>query len=213
MFRALEKLTEGQAEKVLSTAKNENGFEAWRQLHLAFEPQLEAQRNAVLLDLRSIPPSTSIADTKSKLLELKVRIKKAEDILIEGVADIQKVTALLQILDPITKQHTGTCADLKFNQFFIIVMKFTNSSSSSMSTATSPPVAAVNIPQGQEEMQAASGYEEYPEGGIYGVGKGSNGGCNICWSHRKGLRFQIWSNYVESSKTSCKCRGNVLSKE
>ena len=48
LYRALEKLTEGEAEKVLTTVTDENGFEAWRQLHLVFEPQLEAQRNAVL---------------------------------------------------------------------------------------------------------------------------------------------------------------------
>ena len=38
LYRALEKLTEGEAARVLSTFKDDNGFEAWRQLHLRFEP-------------------------------------------------------------------------------------------------------------------------------------------------------------------------------
>ena len=38
LYRALERLTDGEASKVLSTVKDENGFEAWRQLHLRFEP-------------------------------------------------------------------------------------------------------------------------------------------------------------------------------
>ena len=34
LYRALEKLTEGEAQKVISTVAGENGPEAWRQLHL-----------------------------------------------------------------------------------------------------------------------------------------------------------------------------------
>ena len=49
LYRALEKLTDGEAAKVISTVREENGFEAWRQLHLRFEPELEAQKNVVLL--------------------------------------------------------------------------------------------------------------------------------------------------------------------
>ena len=44
LFRALEKITAGEAAKVVSTVGEENGFEAWRQLHLRFEPELEAQK-------------------------------------------------------------------------------------------------------------------------------------------------------------------------
>ena len=41
LYRALEKLTDGEAARVISTVGNENGFEAWRQLHLRFRPELE----------------------------------------------------------------------------------------------------------------------------------------------------------------------------
>ena len=44
LYRALEKLVDGEAAKVVSTVAEENGFEAWRQLHLRFEPELEAQK-------------------------------------------------------------------------------------------------------------------------------------------------------------------------
>ena len=54
VWRALKGLTEGEARKVLNAVKSENGFEAWRQLHLRFEPELEAQKNTVLMDLHNI---------------------------------------------------------------------------------------------------------------------------------------------------------------
>ncbi len=62
----------------------------------------------VLLELHSTPAATTIEETKAKLVELKVRIAKAEDILGSAVTDMQKKTALLQVMDPITKQHAAT---------------------------------------------------------------------------------------------------------
>ena len=56
LYRALEKLTEGEAFKVISTVADENGFEAWRQLHLRFEPQLQAQKNTTVLRRAEAPP-------------------------------------------------------------------------------------------------------------------------------------------------------------
>ena len=116
LYRALEKLTAGEAAKVISTVSDENGFEAWRQLHLRFEPELEAQKNVVLLELHSIPPATSIEETKAKLVELRCRIAKAEDILGDPIQQMQKMTALLQVIDPITKQHTATLKELDLLQ-------------------------------------------------------------------------------------------------
>ena len=98
---------------------------------MRFEPELEAQKNTVPLELHSIPVSSSVEETKNKLVELKVRIARAEDILGEKITDMQKKTALLQILDPITKQHTANVqGSSKFDQFYTVVMNFTNNASS-----------------------------------------------------------------------------------
>jgi len=126
LYRALEKLTEGEAQKVISTVAGENGFEAWRQLHLRFEPELEAQKNTVLLELHNIPAAHTIDETKIRIVELKVRIARAEDILGMQIQDMQKMTALLQVIDPVTKQHTATMKSSDFNDFYTRVMNFTN---------------------------------------------------------------------------------------
>ena len=81
---------DGEAAKVVSTVAEENGFEAWRQLHLRFEPELEAQKNVVLVELHTIPQAHSIEETKTKMVELRVRIAKAENILGQSLQEIQK---------------------------------------------------------------------------------------------------------------------------
>ena len=81
LYKSLGKLSDGEAAKVISTVKDENGFGAWRQLHLRFEPELEAQKNVVLMDLHNMTAATTIEETKNKMVELKVRITKAENIL------------------------------------------------------------------------------------------------------------------------------------
>ena len=129
LYRALEKLTSGEAARVISTVRAENGFEAWRQLHLRFEPELEAQKNTVLYDLHSIEAARTIEDTKLKLVELKVRIARAEDVLDEPLHSIQKKTAMLHILDPISKQHMANTKYDDFNDFYTAIMNFANNAS------------------------------------------------------------------------------------
>ena len=115
LYRAIEKLTEGEAAKVVSTVNEENGFEAWRQLHLRFEPELEAQKNTVLLELHNMIAANTIEETKGKMVELRVRIAKAESASGMKVEDMQKKTALLQILDPVTKQHMAKVTNAEFS--------------------------------------------------------------------------------------------------
>ena len=81
-YCALEKLTEGEASTVMiGTVAEENGFEEFRQLNVHFETELVVQNNIVLLELDNIAPATSIEGTKMKIVEIKVRIARAEDIL------------------------------------------------------------------------------------------------------------------------------------
>ena len=80
-WRLIKRFTSGEAKRIITSVNKDNGFEAWRQLHLRFEPELEAQKNVVLVELHNIPGASTIEETKAKLVELKVRITKAEDIL------------------------------------------------------------------------------------------------------------------------------------
>ena len=171
LYRALEKLTSGEAARVISTVRAENGFEAWRQLHLRFEPELEAQKNTVLYDLHSIEAAKSIEDTKIKLVELKVRIARAEDVLDEPLHGIQKKTAMLHILDPISKQHMANTKYDDFNDFYTAIMNFANNASTG--TAESRPVNKVDSVKKEDEMRS-----EADGGWLNGFARA--GQCHIC---------------------------------
>ena len=106
VYRALEKLTDREAAKVLSTVEDGSGFEAWRQLHLRLEPELETQRNVIFTDLHNITAAKNIDEARGTMVELGVRITKAENTLRIEVQKMQKMNALLHIIDPITRQHS-----------------------------------------------------------------------------------------------------------
>ena len=80
---------------MICTVREETVLRPGSQLHLTFGPELEAQKNTVLLELHNIPAASNLEETKVKLAELKVRIATAEDILGEQIQEIQKKTALL----------------------------------------------------------------------------------------------------------------------
>ena len=123
---------------------DDNGFEAWGQLNLTFEPELEAQKNTVLLELHSILAATSIEETKNKIVELNARIARAEDILRTQILEMQNKNALLQVSDPITKQHTATRKVGDFNSFYTVVMHLTNNISIGCGLTANPNVNGVN---------------------------------------------------------------------
>ena len=193
LYRALEKLVDGEAARVVESVQDENGFEAWRQLHVRFEPELEAQKNVVLLELHNIPQAASIEETKGKLVELRVRITKAENILGVAIQDVQKRTAMLQILDPITKQHMAGASGRSFSEFYTAVMNFANNASSG--EAASPSHAKTAAKKKEEELKELREHEKgkeslewgaegaaYGELNAFGKGKGTGKGKGPCWT-------------------------------
>ena len=49
-------------------------------LNARFEPELETQQNILLLELHNLPDANASEQTKVEIVELKVRIARAEDI-------------------------------------------------------------------------------------------------------------------------------------
>ena len=58
-YRALKKWTGGIARKVVNAVNGENGFLAWRMLHLEYEPGLAAQKGRVLAEVTMMAAKTS----------------------------------------------------------------------------------------------------------------------------------------------------------
>ena len=72
------------------------------------ELELEAEKSTMLLELHNVPVANIIGETMVKLVELKSRIARAEDRLRMELQEIQKMIAVLQVVDLIAKQHTAT---------------------------------------------------------------------------------------------------------
>ena len=54
VWRALKGVTGGVARSVVPSVHGEDGFEAWRQLHLQFEPKLVVRQGQVLADFAAM---------------------------------------------------------------------------------------------------------------------------------------------------------------
>ena len=105
----------------------------------------------------------TIEETNAKLVELKVRIARAEDILGGPIQEMQKKTALLQVIDPITKQHTATLSEGDFNKFYTIVMNFTNNAS--MGSTFPDKVNSIG-----EKLKDSEEHRGCEPGGLNGLG-------------------------------------------
>ena len=64
-----------------------------------------------------------------KIVELKVRIARADNILGMQIRNMHKVTALRQVTDPIIKRHAETMNSHDFNDFYMRAMSFANNAS------------------------------------------------------------------------------------
>ena len=89
----------------MSTVAEESRFEAWGQINLRLKPEQETQNNTVHFELYSILAVTSTAETKTKIVEVKVCIPMAEDILATQIQEMQKKTTLLQDVQRCRLQH------------------------------------------------------------------------------------------------------------
>ena len=130
IWRALKNLTDGEARKVVTSVKSENGFRAWQKLHMRFGPSLSSKQGLVLMELGGMvaKPAKSPAETRALLTEMEQKIKLVEEITGEDVSDNHAKSVLVGILDPTTRQHTAmhhgsktTCDQLKR-----VVLEFVN---------------------------------------------------------------------------------------
>ena len=155
----LKGLTTGVARTVIMSVGAEDGFEAWRRLHMQFEPKLIIRQGQVLADCAAMVsrPAKSIAETRELLTELERRMKMVRDLTEQGKSDMHARSVLIGILDPQTRQHTYRQAD-PFEQFKNSVLEFVNAAGSSQGEVTkSDPLQVGRVEEGT--TNAGSGAE------------------------------------------------------
>ena len=109
VWRALKGLTGGVARTVVMSVSEENGFEAWRCLHLQFEPKLTIRQGQVLAEFAAMVsrPGKTITETRDLITEMDRRLKLIRDLTHEGVSDVHTRSVLIGLLDPMTRQHAA----------------------------------------------------------------------------------------------------------
>ena len=159
---ALEKLTQYEALKVVRTVADTNRSQAWRQLNFRFELELEAQTHKVLLDLHNITAADTLEETKVRLVELKVRIASADDLLGMQTQNMLKMPALIQVIDPITEQHVAMLKGTDLNTFLTRVINFTYNASIGCGPIIQPNVKVVTEKDMfQPDMEEHDGQDEH----------------------------------------------------
>ena len=70
VWRALKLLTKkgSEARKIVTSARGENGFEAWQMLSQAFEPYLASRRGASIADLSGMAAKLAKKNTQTSRL-------------------------------------------------------------------------------------------------------------------------------------------------
>ena len=150
IWRALKRLTEGTAQKLVMNVKQEDGFMAWVKLNRYFIPQLDLQQGAALQDLTSLilTRAKDPAETKQMMLTYQSKVKLAEDHNRSLSSEYLK-SILIGIIDPTTRKHTVSCQgkSVDAETFEREILKFVNGvaePATSVSTATPMQIGAVN---------------------------------------------------------------------
>ena len=107
IWRFLKRYTAGEARKVVSSASNRNGWEAWRKLHLQFEPALVMREAVVMAQFISMvnKRAKTPAETKTLLVELDERAKRVEEITGARTDNRHMMSVIMGILDSETMKH------------------------------------------------------------------------------------------------------------
>ena len=78
----MKRYTSGEAKKVVCSAPNRNGWEAWRKLHLQYEPQLVMREAVVMAAFANMVAkrAKNPSESKALLTELDERARRVEEV-------------------------------------------------------------------------------------------------------------------------------------
>ena len=192
VWRALKKLTQGEARKVVAAVKSEDGFRAWFQLRRRFEPSVAARHGAVLADFTNMvtKPAKNSTELMSMITDMDRKMKFLEDVTGEEVPGMMAKAVLIGILDPLTRQHTATLHTLQYDKLKPKVMEFASNATSS--TGGKEAMQADRVEDyygkrcgdrggGEGETYFGSGLEGEEGGGFNALGsKGHGKQCFSC---------------------------------
>jgi len=109
IWRFLKRYTAGEARKVVSSASNRNGWEAWRKLHLQFEPALVMREAVVMASFTNMVSrrAKTPGETKALLVELDERATRVEEVTGEPIDNRHRMSVVMGVIDSESMKHTA----------------------------------------------------------------------------------------------------------
>ena len=109
VWRFLKRYTSGEAKKVVCSAPNRNGWEAWRKLHLQYEPQLVMRGAVVMAAFTNMVAKRAKTPNQSKthLLELDERARRVEEVTGEAIENRHRMSVVMGVIDAESMKHTS----------------------------------------------------------------------------------------------------------
>ena len=109
IWRFLKKCTSGEARKVVCSAPNRNGWEAWRKLHLQYEPQFLMREAVVMAAFTNMVATRAKNPSESKALltELDERAKRVEEVTGEAIENRHRMSVVMGVIDAESMKHTS----------------------------------------------------------------------------------------------------------
>ena len=102
VWRFLKAHTMNDARKAVTSTTHRNGWEAWRKLHLQYEPLL-VMRGAMTMshftDMVKKRARTP-AESKTLLLEMDARARRVEEVTGEPIGNNHRMSVVMGLIDP-----------------------------------------------------------------------------------------------------------------
>lgn len=166
VYRALKALTKEEARSVVQGVAEENGFEAWRQLHMRYSQSTAVKQGKVMCDVASMaqPVAKTAAETRSKVTELERRVRLAEEVTARKIDDGHKKSILAAFLDPTTRAHTTAYQgiDTSYQALKRVVLEFANNTVASKPEADAMDIGCVAA-QEADVFEGSQGEDDWGE--------------------------------------------------
>ena len=109
LWRFLKRYTAGEARKVVSSASNRNGWEAWRKLRLQFEPALVMREAVVMASFTNMVSrrTKTPGESKALLVELDECAKRVEEVTGEPIDNRRRMSVVMGVIDSESMKHTS----------------------------------------------------------------------------------------------------------
>jgi hypothetical protein len=114
LAKFLKKYTGGDANRVVMTISNDNGWEMWRKINAMFEPNLAVKQAQYMAQFTGMvnKKSKSMKETKMLLMEMEEKAKRVEEILGKPIEKGHAASVIAGILDSETLKHIAQTPEI-----------------------------------------------------------------------------------------------------